>query len=347
MAPMPSILRLLLGTDPTIAGFRTGRWRWPWAMLATAATIGFFAVFTLLDMELLKVILAPDGGWMEVEGTALLRPGHLFDYAAIVAIWLAMPIGGLLALRLVKGDPVHLALTQTGRFHADDFIKSAAALLVVYGLSTVIGYALDPASYQMPDRAPGFLAWLALGVAVILVQSASEEIFFRGVLFRIWGAVVPARLIIAVIMGVFIAMHIPNADVQIDVGTAVAVFVISEIIAYWILLRTKCLAAPMGLHWMNNVFAFFLVASLPAGDTDAALFVYTDPIYAAGGSRFLDPWTHALTAIATALLLVLLFWQRSPLHLPRRAVMAAAAPARDAVTPSTPGASEETRDHAS
>lgn len=310
--------QLVFIADPTILGFRTGRWQWPWALLATFAVLGGFTVFAFLGMQLLDLLPQDGTSWLESDTASLMRPGHIGDYAAIVVIWLALPLGGLLGLRLVKGDRPALAFTQTGRFHVTDFFKAALAVLAIYGLATAIGYVTDPGAYQIPERQPDFLAWLALGLVVILVQSASEEIFFRGVLLRIWGAIVPARLVIGIIMAVFIAIHLPNADVQIDVGTALIVFVIGEIIAYWALLRTKCLAAPMGLHWMNNSFLFFLVASVPAGDPDAAIVVYTDPVYSAGGTYLLDPVTHLATAVATGMLALLLFNERSPICLPRR-----------------------------
>jgi membrane protease YdiL (CAAX protease family) len=156
---------------------------------------------------------------------------------------------------------------------------------------------------------------------VILVQSAAEEIFFRGFLFRVWGAVIPYPLIVCgLLMALFIAIHIPNPDMQRDLAMGLVVFMGGEAVAYAALLRTKTLAASMGLHWANNIFAIFFLATVPLADSSAAVLVYTDPVYAAGGSRALDPITHLTNIAAVAVLVALLFWRRSPLYLPRRAV---------------------------
>lgn len=314
--------RMLFGIDPFLLGFRTGRWRLPWALLATATAIALIFALGFVGMAVVNLI-DPDAGETG-SGAALFRMGHVGDYLLVIAIWLALAFGGLLSLRLVKGDPMRLAFTQTGHFHASDFAKTAAALAIVYGLSIAVSYAVDPAAFTIPERRPDFPVWLALGITVILVQSASEEVLFRGALFRIWGAIIPARIVIAGITALFIGLHLENDDVQTDVGVAVIVFALSEIVAYWMLLRTKCLAAPMGLHWMNNVSALFLVASMPGGDPELSVAIYTDPILTAGGSRLLDPWGWIMTLLAFGLLLALLLWRGSPLQLPQREAIAAA-----------------------
>jgi hypothetical protein len=76
------------------------------------------------------------------------------------------------------------------------------------------------------------------------------------------------------------------------------------------------LAASAGLHWMNNVVAL-LAPTVPGQPTALALAVYTDPVYAAGGSRLFDPVTHAGGLAGVVILLLLLLWPRSPFYLPR------------------------------
>jgi uncharacterized protein len=305
---------------PLLLSFRTGRWRWFWALLTTFSAV---ALLVAIMFAISRLGPAESSGWAESE--TVLRLGVPFDYAMIVLVWGILAGAGLTALRLVKGDRVGLALMPGGAFHAFDFVKAAAAIALVYSASALLSFGLTPQDFSRPGRMPSFWAWLALGLLVILVQSASEEIFFRGVLFRVWGAVIPyAWVVSALIMSVFIALHIPNADVQRDVAVGLMTFVAGEILAYYVLLRTGSLAAPIGLHWANNAFQFFIVSTTPPGDTDTAIFVYTDPVYAANGSRFFDPTTYIVGAGSVALIALLLFWRRSPLYLPRRTSCSAA-----------------------
>jgi hypothetical protein len=114
-------------------------------------------------------------------------------------------------------------------------------------------------------------------------------------------------------------------------------FTAAEVVAFVVLFRTQNLAAAAGLHWMNNVFAT-LAPTVPGQPTVLALAVYTDPVYAAGGSRLFDPATHAAGVAGFALLLVMLMWRRSPFYLaqapqPAPSGSVAAATPRDADMP--------------
>lgn len=311
------------GADRTSAtamllSFRTRRWRWYWAIVSTL-TGALLAVALML-----AAAAATHGLDTRGETEALLRPGSLSDYIVILMGWTLLGLAGLLTLRVAKGDAMACAFTSCGTFPVRDFVKTAAAILIVYVLGALPSYIVTPQDFSRPERAPDFYAWLIFGLFVILVQSLGEEIFFRGFLFRVWGAVFPFPWVApALIMAVFISIHIPNPDMQRDLATGVSVFISGEIIAYAALLRTKALAASWGLHWGNNIYAFFLMATAPMGDTDAAIFVYTDPVYAAGGTHALDPAAYGVTLASFLSIAALLFWDRSPLCLPKRAVVGA------------------------
>lgn len=300
-----------------LLSFRTGRWRWYWAILATA-----FGCLLALTGIMGAALLA--AGWdVAGDSDALLRPGQASDYAIVLIAWSLLACAGLVALRVIKNDPMRRAFTAAGEFPLADFAKCAAALLTAYGTAAALTYLATPRDFSWPQRAPEFYGWLALGLLVILVQSAAEEIFFRGFLLRVWGAVIPYPLIVCgLLMALFIAVHIPNPDMQRDLAMGLAVFIGGEAMAYAALLRTKTLAASMGLHWANNIFAIFFVATVPLADSAAAVFVYNDPVYAAGGSRALDPVSHLTNIAVLAAIAGLLFWHRSPLALPRRSVAA-------------------------
>ncbi len=308
------------GADPASAralllSFRTGRWRWYWAILASALGV-------LLAMSgIIAAAFVTSGLDMDSDSEALLRPGHLPDYMIVLVVWTLLAISGLVALRVVKGDSLRRAFTATGQFPLSDFAKCAVALLLVYGGVAAITFAVTPQDFSWPQRTADFYGWLALGLVVIFIQSAAEEIFFRGFLLRVWGAVIPYPLIVCgLLMALFISIHIPNPDMQRDLAMGLVVFIGGEAVAYAALLRTKTLSASMGLHWANNIFAIFLVVTVPLTDSSAAVFVYTDPVYTAGGSRALDATSHLTNIAAVLALVLLLFWHRSPLALPRRAV---------------------------
>jgi membrane protease YdiL (CAAX protease family) len=202
------------------------------------------------------------------------------------------------------------------------------ALMICSLLGVVASYLLEPKQFRFPAHDRAILLWIALALGVILVQSLGEEVLFRGYLLRVWGAVVPYRIpVTAGVIAVFVAGHLGNEDIKRDLLLNVTYFVAIEVISYALLFRTQNLAASAGLHWMNNVVAL-LAPTVPGQPTALALAVYTDPVYMAGGSRLLDPVTHAGTFAGVVILLVLLLWRRSPFYLSRPSVVdQASAPA--------------------
>src|SRR5262249_8461883 len=153
-----------------------------------------------------------------------------------------------------------------------------------------IDYPINASTYQLIPRGANYLPWLALGLAVIFVQTLAEEILFRGYLLRIWGAVVPFRLLTtSAVMTLFISLHLPNPDIKIDLWFSLIGFALNQGLWCYVWFRTQSVAATAGLHWANNVMVFFIVATVPGQSTSMALASLTDPVLARGGSHLLDP----------------------------------------------------------
>ena len=153
-------------------------------------------------------------------------------------------------------------------------------------------------------------------VAVLLVQSLGEEVLFRGYLFRIWGAVVPHRLLVLLpISATFIALHTLNDDFKQDPPGGYIQFIVGEAIAYFMVMRTGSLAAGWGLHWLNNAWAFAILPTVPGQSFDVAIAIYRSPVLEQGRSNVGDPLSVACFVLGVGLLLVLLLWRGSPLYL--------------------------------
>jgi membrane protease YdiL (CAAX protease family) len=134
---------------------------------------------------------------------------------------------------------------------------------------------------------------------------------------RVLGAVVPVRVpVVATVIVLFVAGHLWNEDFSRDTTVNLIYFTIVEVVSFALLFRTQNLGASAGLHWMNNVLAT-VAPTVPGQPVYLALLIYTDPVYAAGGNRLLDPLMHTASLAGLALLLLLLLWRRSPLYLER------------------------------
>jgi membrane protease YdiL (CAAX protease family) len=297
---------------------RERRWRWPWAALGLAAT-GLAFLFLSLAAIFLED-LAVRQGWL---AGALPRDAFPLDPArplsAVDSVLVSLPflLAPLFALWAVHGVSWRRAFAWSGSFDWRQFWRAAAAYLVLGALGVAFGYLLEPQQHQFPPRGASFLAWIALALAVVFVQTLGEDALFKGYLVRVCGAVLPLRVpVVAAVIGCFVAGHLWNEDFGRDFAVNLIYFTVAEILSFAMLFRTQNLAASAGMHWMNNVLAT-LAPTLPGQPVYLALVIYTDPVYAAGGGRLLDPLTHAVGILGLGLLLVLLLWRRSPFYLPK------------------------------
>ena len=308
--------RLSLERDPVLLQGREGRWRWPWAINGLLLTALLFVLLSLGVIVFEDVAVRQNwvrGGFPQ--NVFPLDPAQPITYVDVLIASLPFLLAPLIALPLAHGVSWRRAFSYGWGFQWGQFWRAALALLILTMLALGLNYALEPQQYRFPARPPGHAIWIALAMAVIFVQSLGEEVMFRGYLLRAWGAVLPFRLpVTAAVIALFVTGHLWNEDLQRDLSLNVIYFVVGEVIAYAVLFRTQNLAASAGLHWMNNVLAL-VTPTVPGQPTVLALAIYTDPVYVAGGSRLLDPLTHAAGIVGVTLLLTMLFWRRSPFYL--------------------------------
>ena len=307
----------LFDRDADLLANRTGRWRWPWAVLGTALTAALAFVlmqaFQLIpDAIPVTKFLFDDSG----DDTKLLRPGEPASYAMLVLVFFPLIIAPLVVYRLLHARPwADWPVRGQTRSWAS-FARASGAFLLVAVIGYTVAYVLFPSRFSRVPLKSDHGLWLALGLAVVLIQSFAEEVAFKGYLFRVWGAVFPYRWPLVVLISVlFTALHWENTDFARDRGMAIIQFMVGSVISFWLFFRTKSLAAPTGLHWANNVFAMLFLTSAPGDFTQAALATYTDPVLVSGGTNLTDVEAWIGLIGGNALFLALILAPQSPFHI--------------------------------
>ena len=321
-------LRLLaVARDPILLMGRTGRWRWPWVVGGLLLTAFVFWFLNLAAAAFEDAALR--SGWTTasvMQSVFPIDPAQPVTYVHLVLASLPFLVAPLIALAVAHRLSWRHAFSYGVGFQWRQFSRAALALLTLAVASAVTGYVLEPEQHRFPPHAASYPFWAFLALAVVFVQSLGEEVLFRGYLLRVVGAVLPFRLpVTAGVIAIFVAGHVGNDDVRRDLLFNVVYFVIFESISYALLFRTQNLAASAGLHWMNNVIALF-APTVPGQPVELALLIYTDPVYAGGGSRLFDLMTHGGALLAAVLLLVLLLWPRSPFYIEKTPLPASDAP---------------------
>ena len=211
--------------------------------------------------------LAPEAVAAPAERVVLVA--YLYGFAGmILGLWVA---ARLLQRRSFAG------LIGPDGFSPGDFLFGVVAMAAIGVASGVVWLALAAPTQAQPVAA--WAAWLPLALLALLVQTAAEELVFRGYLmqglaarFRSWLVwwLVPALL--------FGLLHwspqVYGANAWLAVLSATLIgLALADVTA-----RTGGLSLAMGLHFANNVAAVLILAppselswlSLFAVDVDPA-----------------------------------------------------------------------------
>lgn len=179
---------------------------------------------------------------------------------------LVLMIPALLAARAITGPrPVGLLLSVTGRLRWRFLARCLLTALVIYAVGTVVAALLEFAllgTLAPVQPVEGFWWLIAMIVLVVPLQSAAEELVFRGYLLQSIGRWL-RRPVFAILLPVplFTFGHLYDAWGLLGV-TAMAV------VAGYLTWRTGGLEAAIALHVVNNVVAT-LLGAFGLADPDA------------------------------------------------------------------------------
>jgi membrane protease YdiL (CAAX protease family) len=317
-------LRRLLWDESAAAGLRQGRWTAGWTLLGTAGAIATVLVLGAVWIYLYYIQLgsALNGheAWERATqtnaGVFLGNPYSLHGFVLIGILFLA-PV--LVAAR-IQGHRETDFLTLYGGFSWRRFWRSGGAMLAATLPFVPVMLFIYGDNTQWSFASLGFPVFVLTAIAVIAIQTFAEEALFRGYLYHAWLRVIPSPALVAIFWSaVFASLHWWNPDVQRDPVPAITGLMVFALFAQWLTVRTGSLDAAWGFHFVNNVFATFVLNVTPGYVTDAPLLQYEDRTYAAGGSAVFDPMTYVWLAASFGLQYVLIVHPRSPFYLePRR-----------------------------
>ena len=274
----------------------------------------------------------PFGGWgkvivillvVELAFTALTaRYAMLSPFAAASPLQtvldfalFALPAAALLlAVRILHGlGPAALIGTRTPR---PAFLAAAVAVALALAVHEPLLLWMDFADGPRLQPILPWLFWLVPGLAAILVQTGTEELIYRGYLQQQLGAVSARPLVWMVLPSVWFGIgHLWNGDSPAE-GVLWAIWATFVGLACADLTaRTGTIAAAVGLHFSNNVFATVLIDTQGAPSSGLALMLFPadeaplDPV----ALPLFGPWTPV--DILLSALSVLVMWLAARLAL--------------------------------
>lgn len=233
---------------------RAGLWR------LAAGVVLAGAVWVAAVLVLFRVALPAGAG---SRGVLLL---YLASFAGLA-------LGTAVAARVLHGR-APASLLGPGGFRPRAFAMGVAAVAAIAVVVTVASAIVAP-----PVRQAGLGGWarvLPLALALVLVQTAAEELFFRGYLMQALAARFRSPLAWALVPALaFGALHWDGGAYGRDAWLAVVAASAVGLAFADVTAVTGNLSAAIGLHFANNVVALLVVA-MP-GET-AALALWVSPV---------------------------------------------------------------------
>lgn len=251
----------------------------------------------VLLMAVVGGVIAADQGAFAVLPflNGLATPDTPEKVLVLLGTFFGMGLGPILAAASLHGRGLGSLLGDGGDW-LRGFLAASLAVVLIYVPLLSVAVWLDPPQANLPLAR--WLVLLPLALPLLFMQIAAEEVLFRGYLQQQLAARFTARVIWFWLPAlIFALLHAtPQAGANLPLvllGTLVFGLVAADLAE-----RTCALGAPMGLHFGNNFFAMFVLATQDT-ITGLSLFTTSDPVSTTGAQSL---------SIAAVIPVLLLAW---------------------------------------
>ena len=220
-------------------------------LIVVVYLIGIAAIFLMIWL-----MVGSEGAftWAEKMVEASTPTGVML----LMASFIAMALAPLLAVRLIHKRPVATLFGRRATVFGD-FLRAAGIVLVLYaGLTTLWSIKFDAVANLSLTL---WLSFLPLALLGLLIQTAAEELIFRGYLMQQLAARFRSPLVWMVLPSLaFGAVHYdpytagPNVWLMVGAATAFG-FVAADLTRV-----SGSIGAAWGFHFANNMVAILFLA---------------------------------------------------------------------------------------
>lgn len=240
----------------TCAEARCELWRTALGVLLVAGLyLGAAAGLGALALQIAESIQIGSGYALVFEMVTLSSKRAVL--ITLFSIVLALPALWLV-LKFLHKRTLQSLIAPTGRVHWRNY-RRAMVFVLGFGLLTSLPVMLTGAASQQLTLAQ-WLPWLLPGLILIFLQTATEELFFRGYLMQQLAARFNSRwvwwLLPALLFG---AMHYNPAIYGENTWLVMATATLAGLIFGDITARSGDLSMALGLHFANNMLAVLIL----------------------------------------------------------------------------------------
>jgi membrane protease YdiL (CAAX protease family) len=272
--------------------------------------LGAFLIFIYWQVAgtvvslLLALWMSPAGRSFQELIASLAEPGSYGPLRGFVLINMVHPfllLGLFFVVRLIHRRTLLSTATARPRLRLRRILQGFGVWWLLCCLSTLVDYALEPASYTLQWDAGLFAAFLPLALLLTPIQTTAEELFFRGYLIQALSRASRTPLLLVCGSGFFFTLpHLANPEMGANPLLLVLIYFLTGAFLAIISLRDGSLELAIGVHAANNLFSAVAVTFEGSVFDTPALFHTT---------RF-DPAATLVMLIAMAAVFYMVFWRR-------------------------------------
>ncbi|MFQ5623900.1 MAG: lysostaphin resistance A-like protein [Paracoccaceae bacterium] len=234
----PELYRLIGGALLAVAV-------WPLSILVVVG--GGYAVLVLTSPE-----------WAEEFFRAITDEGTPVSTVFFFSTFIGLIVGIFVTLRLVHRRRLSSLIGPSRRILWRHYLCGLGVVAALAALTGGLSALSQPPKPHLEFRT--WLSWLPAAAILLAVQTATEELFFRGYLMQQLAARFRSRWLWWVLPSLlFGAMHYNPSTFGSNAWLVVASAAILGLILADVATRTGNLSASMGMHFANNFTAVALV----------------------------------------------------------------------------------------
>jgi membrane protease YdiL (CAAX protease family) len=222
-----------------------------------------------------------DFGALSLEDFVQFAP-PIVTFTGTFLTFVPLLIGIFLVVRLIHSRPFLTLITPRARVGWGRFGQGFLLFGALLIFATVIEALLYPGRYQFALNVGRFLPFLIVGLILIPIQTASEELLFRGYVMQGLSLLVRSPIVLAVICGlIFTLPHLANPELSAGFWLVTPQYFVVGFALAIITLKDNGLELALGVHTVNNLFVGLLVTFPDSAIQAETVFISSilDPVY--------------------------------------------------------------------
>lgn len=204
------------------------------------------------------IIYSLFSGFSDLEAQAYQGP---VAFALMLFIFSGIFFGILVATRRIHHRPILSVLTGADSFRWRHLIRAGGLWFVILAAMEIVGYIAEPELYTFQFDLIPFISILSVAIVVLPFQTSAEEVMMRGYLMQQIGLIARYPWIPILITSIFFgALHGGNPEVlQYGLAKSMTLYIGMGLFFGIATIMDDGLEIPLGVHYVNNFFAFVLV----------------------------------------------------------------------------------------